>query len=90
MKKKLAIITLATTIALGAVTTAVLAEESDEPWKFGPHMMDKFEDFSFEDMLPFMKEMHPDFSEEELESMYQDCHNRGGANRSQMMSKYWD
>ncbi|MFB3162755.1 hypothetical protein ABLO26_15415 [Neobacillus sp. 179-J 1A1 HS] len=33
---------------------------------------------SFEKMLPFMQEMHPDSSKEDLQEMYNACHNNGG------------
>ncbi|SEM15172.1 hypothetical protein SAMN05192533_101218 [Mesobacillus persicus] len=32
---------------------------------------------NFKEMLPFMKEMHPDFSDEELQQMYISCHGNG-------------
>jgi hypothetical protein len=32
----------------------------------------------FEKMLPFMQEMHPDSSREDLQEMYNACHNNGG------------
>jgi hypothetical protein len=33
---------------------------------------------SFEEMLPFMEKMHPDFSNDELQEMYKACHGEGG------------
>jgi hypothetical protein len=33
---------------------------------------------SFEEMLPFMQEMHPDSSKEDLQEMYNSCHQEGG------------
>lgn len=33
---------------------------------------------SFEKMLPFMQEMHPDSSKDELKDMYKACHKDGG------------
>jgi hypothetical protein len=46
---------------------------------------------SFEKMLPFMQEMHPDSSKEDLQEMYNACHNNGGmmdgANQEGMNSK---
>jgi hypothetical protein len=32
----------------------------------------------FKEMLPFMKEMHPDFSEDQLQQMYKRCHGTDG------------
>lgn len=34
---------------------------------------------NFMEMLPFMKEMHPNFSEDELQQMYNACHGSEGA-----------
>lgn len=36
------------------------------------------EENGFEKMLPFMQEMHPDSSREDLQEMYNACHNNGG------------
>jgi heme A synthase len=36
--------------------------------------------FSFEQMLPFMKQMHPNFSDDQLEQMYNNCHGSGIGN----------
>lgn len=33
---------------------------------------------NFGQMLPFMKQMHPDLSTEQLQDMYQSCHGTGG------------
>lgn len=44
---------------------------------------------SFEKMLPFMQEMHPDSSKDGLQEMYNACHNNGGMmdgnNQEEMM-----
>ena len=32
----------------------------------------------FEEMLPFMKQMHPGMSEESYKEMFNDCHSKGG------------
>lgn len=34
--------------------------------------------WSFEQMLPFMKKMHPDMNDETLKQMYDTCHGQGG------------
>ncbi|GAA0497679.1 hypothetical protein GWK91_15415 [Virgibacillus sp. MSP4-1] len=39
--------------------------------------------FSFEEMQPFMEEMHPDFSREQQEQMFNDCHGEDGYMRNQ-------
>lgn len=33
---------------------------------------------SFNEMLPFMKQMHPQMNDSELEQMYNNCHQREG------------
>ncbi|MCM3671538.1 hypothetical protein M3181_21495 [Mesobacillus maritimus] len=32
----------------------------------------------FDQMKPYMEQMHPDFSENELQNMYNACHGEGG------------
>ena len=38
---------------------------------------------NFEQMLPLMKQMHPEFSNQQLEDMYQSCHTN---DNTQMMN----
>lgn len=45
---------------------------------------------SFKEMLPFMQQMHPDWSDEELEAMYRSCHVDSENNRRGMMSRMVD
>ncbi|MHC0038488.1 hypothetical protein [Pseudoneobacillus sp. C159] len=35
-------------------------------------------EFSFENILPFMEKMHPNSSKEDLKEMYDTCHKNGG------------
>lgn len=35
-------------------------------------------EWSFRDMLPFMKQMHPEASEQQLNDMYESCHGNNG------------
>lgn len=35
--------------------------------------------YNFEDMLPFMKQVHPDWSDQDLQDMYNACHGDNGA-----------
>ena len=37
------------------------------------------EPFNFGQMLPFMQEMHPDLTKDELREMYNNCHGTNGA-----------
>jgi hypothetical protein len=66
--KKLMIGIMSIAFVLGAGTFALA--QTDEP---GDAMV------NFKEMLPFMKEMHPDFSEDELQQMYNACHGTNGA-----------
>ncbi|TCZ75402.1 hypothetical protein E0485_17520 [Paenibacillus albiflavus] len=70
MKTKVIAILGATTLMLG-IGTAYAAE-------IGPD--------TFRDMIPFMKEMHPNLNDNELEQMYNDCHQRldSSSNRGMM------
>lgn len=47
---------------------------------------------NFEEMKPYMQKMHPNFSDKELQDMYQACHGEGGVmeNKSpqDMMNKF--
>ncbi|GAA0135187.1 hypothetical protein YSY43_20270 [Paenibacillus sp. YSY-4.3] len=43
---------------------------------------------AFRDMLPFMKEMHPNLNDSQLEQMYNSCHQREGNAASQGMHSY--
>ncbi|ADU31303.1 CUE domain-containing protein [Evansella cellulosilytica] len=62
-------------VALGLVFgigTSVVAYSTDEGFP------------NFKEMLPFMQQMHPDWSDEELEAMYRSCHGNGENNRGMM------
>jgi ABC-type cobalt transport system substrate-binding protein len=67
MKKKL-IGLLLVLFVLGATTIAFAQVDENGAWSF-----------SFEQMLPYMQKMHPDWSEGELQQMYEDCHGPNGA-----------
>lgn len=41
--------------------------------------------WTFEDMLPFMKKMHPNMDEKALKGMFDSCHKNGGMMNSSMM-----
>jgi hypothetical protein len=84
--KKLAIGILSSALILGA-GTAVFAVGTNNSG----------EENSFEKMLPFMQEMHPDTSKEDLQEMYNACHDNGGMmdganqegmNSENMMNKF--
>lgn len=42
--------------------------------------------FNFGDMLPFMKQMHPNLSDQQLEDMFNNCHQNNQMNHSNMMN----
>lgn len=44
----------------------------------------------FKEMLPFMKQMHPDVSDQQLEEMYNQCHGNGNGMSGMMNSKMGD
>ncbi|WP_077214771.1 hypothetical protein [Bacillus dakarensis] len=51
--------------------------------------------FDFEEMKPYMEEMHPDLTEEEQKEMFEACHGEGGMmenfkgeNTSNMMNRF--
>ena len=62
MKKKIVSIAIASIFTLG-LGNVVLAHggSSDNSW-------------SFEEMLPHMKDMHSEMNEQQMEQKYQDCH----------------
>lgn len=67
MKKK-AWIGLATLVLVFAMGTTAFALESNG---------------SFDQMLPFMKQMHPNSSDQQLKEMYQSCHSENGPMQQQ-------
>jgi len=73
MKAKIIVIIGAAVLAIG-IGTATYAAEA------GPS--------AFRDMLPFMKEMHPNLNDSQLEQMYNSCHQREGNAVSQGMHTY--
>lgn len=70
MKNKIIAIVGAVVLTLGIGTAAYAAE-------VGPS--------NFKDMLPFMKEMHPNLNDSELKQMYKNCHQRQGNTNTQGM-----
>ncbi|MNO30703.1 hypothetical protein D3C76_206480 [compost metagenome] len=67
MKKKVLVGLGVVVLTLGIGTAAFAAGD-------GP-----IQNWSFEDMLPHMKQVHPDFTDQQLKDMYQSCHNNGQA-----------
>jgi hypothetical protein len=74
--KKIVLSVLGSVLIFG-VGTVVMAASNDA---------DKVKE-SFEKMKPFMEEMHPDFSNEELKEMYDSCHGDSGKLKEQNMGK---
>jgi hypothetical protein len=84
--KKWAVGILSSALILGAGTAVFAAGTNNSEEVNG-----------FEKMLPFMQEMHPDSSKEDLQEMYNACHNNGGMmdganqegmNRENMMNRF--
>jgi len=73
VKRKLITLVTVSVLTLG-IGSAVYAHGSDEGW-------------SFQEMLPFMKEMHPDMDEQQMEEMYQKCHGSSDAEKVPMGTK---
>ncbi|MDS9470890.1 hypothetical protein [Sporosarcina pasteurii] len=46
--------------------------------------------FDFEDMKPHMEEMHPNFSPQQYEQMYKDCHGENGFMHPHMRSRHFN
>lgn len=65
--KKWAVGILSSALILGAGTAVFAAGANDSG-----------EGIGFKKMLPFMQEMHPNSSKEELQEMYNACHKEGG------------
>lgn len=68
MRKKI-ILTMAALALVLSVGTAAYAQSEGS--------------FNFGQMLPYMKQMHPDLSTEQLQDMYNSCHGTGGSGASQ-------
>ncbi|UCZ53549.1 CUE domain-containing protein [Bacillus shivajii] len=76
--KKMIIGVLSLGLVFGAGASIVAASEDGFPG---------FEDGvpKFEEMLPFMQQMHPNWSDDDLESMYNACHGEDGNRGPGMM-----
>ncbi|QHE54091.1 hypothetical protein [Pontibacillus sp. HMF3514] len=44
----------------------------------------------FEEMLPIMKDIHPNFENEDFEQMFKDCHGDGGQRQPEHNEDYFD
>ncbi|WP_138416150.1 hypothetical protein [Aquibacillus sediminis] len=64
--KKLVISIIIGAVILGGATTYVSAQTNGNEW------------FNFEDMQPYMEQMHPNFSTEQQQQMFNDCHGENG------------
>jgi len=73
MRSKFVIALGVIVLTLGIGTAAYAAGDGQGLWA------------SFQDMLPHMREVHPDLSDRQLEDMYQNCHGNSGQNGQGMM-----
>jgi len=76
LKRKIVVGMITAGLAFGAIGTVALAKEL--PSKESIQELFKDGIPSFNEMLPFMKEMHPNLSDQQLEDMYQSCHGKDG------------
>ena len=76
VKRKVMVGILTLGLAFGAVGTVALANELSAKETIQELFKDGIP--SFKEMLPFMKEMHPSWTDEQLEDMYKSCHGEGG------------
>ncbi|WP_458411910.1 hypothetical protein ACNQFZ_13760 [Schinkia sp. CFF1] len=76
LKRKIVVGMLTAGLAFGAIGTVALAKEL--PSKESIQELFKDGIPSFNKMLPFMKEMHPNLSDDQLKDMYQSCHGKDG------------
>lgn len=72
MKKKIVSVAIAFFLVVG-LGNVVLAHSTEGDW-------------SFENMLPHMKQMHPEMGEQDLEQMYQNCHGSDSGNEKESMN----
>lgn len=70
MKSKIVIGLGVVVLTLG-IGTAAYAAGSGQSWGS-----------TFRDLLPHMRQVHPDLSDRQLEQMYQNCHGNSGQNNS--------
>ncbi|TRM12132.1 FAD/FMN-containing dehydrogenase [Lentibacillus cibarius] len=70
MKKKLVTIALAVFFVAG-IGNVVFAHGGAHGFDPGNGVHNGW---SFEEMVPFMKDMHPNMNQEQMEQMYQYCH----------------
>lgn len=79
--KKIILTILSAAFVLGAGTAVFAANEGTEEGIF-----------NFEKMKPQMQEMHPDFSDQQLDDMYNSCHGADGEqnaqNQQNMMNRF--
>jgi len=61
MKKKIVSIAITSILVLGLGNVVFAHGGSENGW-------------SFQEMLPHMKEVHPEMNEQQMKQMYQDCH----------------
>lgn len=74
---------LVLTVGIGTVGAYAATADSDSNSGTGKHF--------FERMLPHAKQMHPELTDQQLQEMYQSCHNGNGngAGRSMMNDSEW-
>jgi len=69
---------LFTTVLIVGIATTAFAHGNNNDNEGNTPNSNFFSQFSFEEMIPFMKEMHPNFEDEDFEQMYRDHHGTEG------------
>lgn len=73
--KKLLLSILTASLIIG-IATAAMAQQDKE-----------VNPLNFEEMKPFMEKMHPNFSDDELNKMFESCHGENGMMRNMNSDK---
>ncbi|HLR69034.1 MAG TPA: hypothetical protein VK105_18280 [Virgibacillus sp.] len=73
MRKKIVSIALAFVLVIGLGNVVLAHNGSENHW-------------SYDEILPHMKQMHPEMNERDLEKMYKDCHGSGSSNETVAMN----
>ncbi|KGX90607.1 hypothetical protein [Pontibacillus marinus] len=86
MKKRIA--SLFTAVLVVGIATSAFAHGSENEGNTADFNF--LHPFNFEEMLPIMKDMHPNFEDEDFEQMFRDCHGDGGQRQPEHNEDYFD
>ncbi|WP_226037610.1 hypothetical protein [Aquibacillus saliphilus] len=74
--KKIIISIVTGVVILGGAGTYAFAETNEDGF------------FNFNEMKPYIEQMHPDFSTEEQEAMFNNCHGENGFMQNNLMNNF--